>query len=255
MNLIEKYNKQVLELFRCFKIKSIKINGILYDDYCKIPKDIVIHDIKFNKKYIKLFKNDKFIIENYIENIDAIKKNQNNNKYIYLNISDHSRLRLLTRYMILYLKYRDFLNDKIQAVMQDIVDEYLNYFQDFVFINESKFKTAIHTFITQNRDVFDEAISVLFERSRIIKNLSRKYKRRIEEYGDTNIFLYYPFALIYDVKTNTIKTIEIYHLNKNFTETKGLSRLLNKKVNDYKFLYIQTEKYITTNNNSNRKET
>lgn len=236
MDKIEKYNAQILDLFRKSKISSVKINGTLYDDFKQLPSDLEIKELVINKKYIKLFDDEKFILNNYINNKEMLVKNEKTGRYICLKISSHSRIRLLTRYMVLYFRYKDFLGKNIQSIMQDVTNVFIDSYKTYKFTNIKEFKSSIHNFVNENKELLNVAIYKLFSESSTLKNISKKYKDRETKYGYTNHFICYPFVLIYDINNNLVKTIEIHELSKQDINTKKLRQELNKKVNDYSFI-------------------
>lgn len=234
---LSKYKAEIIEKFRLSKISSVTINGILYDDYNKIPKDLELVSLQINKKYIKLFDDEEFILNNFINNKEMLVKNKNTGRYICLKISDHAKIRLLTRYLVLYLKYKDFLSSKIVSIMEKCISNFIEEFKSNNISNEKELHKYINTFIKKtNKENIDIAIYELFKNSTTLKNISRKFKKRENDYGPTNLFIIYPFVLIYDINTNLIKTIEIYELSKQDVETKRLRQDLNKRVNDLNFI-------------------
>lgn len=232
----ELYNEKILELFKKFKISSVTINDVLYSDFSDIPKDIKIEKIVINKKYIKLFDDEKFVIDNYINNKELLVKNEPTGRYIRLKISSHARFRLITRYIILYLKYNSYKGSKIGIILDQIVSKLIERVKEKNISDYKKLKEEINGFINENIDEINVAIYTIFKRSSNMKNISRQFKGRLKEYGPTNYFNYYPFILVYDVNTNLVKTIEISGLSRQDTKTKGLGQELNKKANDYKYL-------------------
>lgn len=234
---LNKYTVEIIEKFRLSKISSVTINGILYDDYNKIPKDLKIEKLQINKKYIKLFDDEEYILNNFINNREMLVKNKKTGRYICLKISDHAKIRLLTRYLVLYLKYKDFLGNKILSIMDKCISEFIEGYKSQKINNDKELQKYINTFIKKtHKETIDVAIYELFKNSKTLKNISKKFKKRENEYGPTNLFIMYPFVLIYDINTNLIKTIEIHELSKQDVETKRLRQDLNKRVNDLNFI-------------------
>lgn len=233
---IETYNEKILDLFKKFKISSVTINDVLYSDFSDIPNDIKIEKIVINKKYIKLFDDEKFVIDNYINNKELLVKNEKTGRYIRLKISSHARFRLMVRYIILYLKYNSYKGSKIGDVLDNLVGKLITKIKEKQIVDYKKLKNEINLFINENIEEINIAIYTIFKRSSNMKNISRQFKGRLKEYGPTNYFNYYPFILVYDINTNLIKTIEISGLSKQDTKTKGLGQEINKKANDFKYL-------------------
>lgn len=233
---LSSYTAEIMELFRYGKISSVRINGVLYENYADIPADLEIYSLNINKKYIKLFKDEVFILNNFISNKEMLVKNNKTGRYICLKVTEHARTRLITRYAVLYIKYRDFLNDTVKNIMEDIIEEFLKEFKELNVTDLNTFNSFVSKFVKAHEEELNLIIYNLFKGSSTLKNVSRKYKKREEKHGPTNIFISYPFALIYDINNSLIRTIEIHELSKQDVDTKYVRCGINKNVSNMNYL-------------------
>lgn len=242
---IDYYNNVILDLLRKGIISSISIDNVLFDDYNDIIKsDINIRNIKINKKYIKLFKDEKFILRNYIPHKEFIVKNNKTGKYHKLIISSHARIRFLTRYLIVTLKRNEIQNKNLFNFIQENLIKQLNK-KDLSSVSE--LKNNLQNFIQNNKNRLDLEIYKMFIEANRIKNLSKIFQHRQKQHGDTNYYVNGNFLLICDVKSFSIKTVEIKNMTKNYSE-KNKTRKLNKDAHDYSEILKIIIKYLTKTN-------
>lgn len=244
---IHYYNSVILELLRKGIISSITINDVLFDDYNDIIKsNIQIKNIKINKKYIKLFKDEKFIIKNYIPYKETIVKNNKTGKYHRLMISSHARVRFITRYIILTLKMHEIQNKYLFNILQE---NFISKLTKKDLSSISEFKKRLNVFIQDNKKLLDLEIYKMFIESTRVKNLSKIFKYRQKQHGDTNYYVNGNFLLVYDVKSFSIKTVEIKNMTKNYIE-KSKTRKLNKDAHDYSEILKIILNYLLRKNKS-----
>lgn len=230
------YNEKILEYFRLCKISSIYVDGILYDDYNKLTNFDHSQKIIINKKYIKLFEDENFILDNYISNKEHLVKNEKTGRYVYLKISHHARYRLILRYILLTKVIgKECFNDLLIEHLDPIIADLLNNMDDSV-TNGKELKTYIEAFIANNIDRLNDAIYIFFKKSTLLKNPSIQFRKREGSHGPTNYFIYSSFIFVYGIDLNLIKTIEIYNINKEFIKSKPVRQKLNKKSNNLDYL-------------------
>lgn len=240
------YSQKIIDLLRTGKITSITIDGVLYDNYLDIADDVDITKVKINKKYIKLFKDEEFVVKHFVHDNEFLVKNKKTGRYNKLTISNHARVRFIVRFIVLMLKRTD-VESHHPLLFELIMTRFIRKLKREDFVAVSNIKHLIHTFIDKYQDKIDQEIYRIFKFSNYIKNLSKEMKYRIKTHGQTNYFAHTWFLLVFSITTNTITTIEIYNsggLGKEWKQT------LNKNVHDYKnilimlFAYCQKEKLI-----------
>lgn len=240
-SLREKFINDILCHLKSNKISSIVVNGRTIDDYKKLDLNENIETLFINKKYIKLFeeKYENFILENFIQDKDMIVKNLISGKYIKLKISHHARMRLLTRYLLLMIKFECTLNTN-KDIFKDLnllLENFLNDDNTKNIKDKENLLKILTKMANENIDILNKTIYKMFIKSSLLKNISRLHKKREKSHGATNFYVSYPFSIVYDVKSSLIKTIEIHEINKKDMETKYIRQLLNKKTNDIQFIY------------------
>ena len=133
MNLID----SIITKVKSLEIKSIHINGKLVD-YSNIKDyNIVLEDIKMSSKYIPLLVEEGYPLDTLVDMLDTkfqINVYTNHKKLISLNITHHSAIQLLKRFVYIYITNIKF---EFGNTLEKIYKEHFNTACD-ILINEDK---------------------------------------------------------------------------------------------------------------------
>lgn len=240
--------EEILSKFRSGLIASINIDGVTHHKTSTLPSDFLEKDYSFTipRKSLNLFKHNKeflkFILENFIENKSKIVLGCEK-KTIFVNqITNHARVRFLTRFLIMkYIYYSYFQDHQLKRFNKSPSSFYSlvgSMFTKFL-KNEGKDLSpllAIRRFCVLNSEFIDKEIMDIISESSFVKNPNTILKNRLRRYNETAIaYINSSFLIVYGtMNSGIILTMEIAMSQKQKNKNRKLwekTRYINSNTN------------------------
>ena len=230
----EYYKNEILELFKKYKISSIRVNDVLIDDYSKLGDIREDDKIYINKKYLKLFDKPEVVLKHFVKH-DKNLYIDRNGKYKEAQISYHCKYRFLTRFIILQNLYRSSVTKFLHKQMTPIYRKLKIEFQSVAEVKDVN--PFFSKFIADNREEIEKIILSILNNSIVLKEESLQYKKRSKIYGKHNLILTNNFLFIYSINSRLLVTTLIHSLNIQNLKSKRIVKDLNTKAEDDRYIF------------------